>query len=218
MTMPMIEKQNAEAFAMFASGSFKEAAKVWNGVLRAVVPHVRDLTIFNDEEETSKITLLCVPVTPKVAPFDERIFPLFAQGILYTRPSPTPWSVAEYQRVAAVTCYNIGLCHHLQGLVERRCLQKAMRAYRHARDILDTCTMYINASTDDVKLIAMAITNNMGHVLEQSYETEQALRRLQELDSILSSTTYTDQLLDFHLTSSLYSRSQRCLHLHAPSA
>jgi hypothetical protein len=216
--MTTLETLNSKAMKLFAGGAWKEASKVFNEVLKQIAPKVTQLSLCTSgDENDSDIALKCVPASLDVATPDERIFPLFPQGLHYADLSPEPCT-SEYQRVAAVTCYNIALCHHILGLADRRSLQKAMRAYRHARDILDTCTMYINASSEDVKLIALAIANNVGHILELTYEKDRALNQLRELDSILASASYSPQLLDFHLTSSLFSRTECCYRLHAPAA
>jgi hypothetical protein len=215
--MTTIETLNHEAMKLFARGAWKEASKAFNEVLKQIAPQVTQLSLCSGDENDSPIALTCVPVSLDVVTPDERIFPLFPQGLHYADLSPDPCT-SEYQRVAAVTCYNIGLCNHLLGLADRRSLQKAMRAYRHARDILDTCTMYINASSEDVKLVALAIANNLGHILELTYEKDRALNQLRELDNILASASFSPQLVDFHLTSSLFSRTECCYRLHAPAA
>jgi hypothetical protein len=216
--MTTLETLNSEAMKLFAQGAWKDASKVFNEALKQIAPQVTQLCLCRgDENDSAEIALTCVPVALNVAAPDERIFPLFPQGLHYADLSADPCT-SEYQRVAAVTCYNIGLCNHILGLADPRSLQKAMRAYRHARDILDTCTMYINASSEDVKLIALAIANNVGHILELTYEKDRALNQLRELDNILASASFSPQLLDFHLTSSLFSRTECCYRLHAPAA
>jgi hypothetical protein len=214
--MKAIETLNNDAFNMFQRGSWKKASRTWSEVLKNIAPEVRDLKFESDEDESAHLDLL-VPLTLDVSQVDERIFPLFAQGLRFIRQSATPYTTHEYQRLAAVTCYNIGLCHHIQGLVEPQSLRKAIRAYRHARDILDTCTLFVQASVED-QVVALAITNNVGHILEQTYETDQALRQLHLLEAVLTTTMVCPQVLDFHLTCALFSRTECSLRLHAPAA
>jgi len=226
-----IELLNAHAASLLSQGEMTEASKAWSYSLRQVLPLVLETseeTEFGAMPESSVvkdhgIILQCMRDMPKVESSDERVFSLFPHAFHYSKCESSQnaaCNLEETRQVAACIVYNIALCHHLlglQGACNRVQLNKALTAYKAARDLLYSTTSDITASNENTKILALAIANNEGHILDHLFEKEQAKQCLQQLRYILSRTCWSEVSEHFHVTAVLFP-SLECLRLHAPAA
>ena len=234
-TYCLIESLQVNAIALIAAGSYSEASKGLSGALRQLLPHVLDPRSVDDEndryhrdEDIENLVMQCVPLCPPTAPskVEERIFPLFSHALFYTRcDASRPWRLEDYRRSAAATVYNMALANHFQALhepagsVRRDCLDRALKSYTAARDVLEAVADNddLADATEDVKFLLLAIANNEGHVCEQLSFLDRARDCLGQLHVILPCTSRSEEFGQFLVTAILFPKPER-LSLHAPVA
>lgn len=223
---------NMQAMEHFSNGKFADASAAWSAVLQNLLPYVlpskSDLQDFDMEIESPfpvESAAFLVPTRSSTDHTDERIFSIFAQALVYTHfqlsSNLRVRTLEDYRRVAASTVYNIALSYHLQALQEgtgRYPLESALRAYKAARDLLSSIYADASASADDVKLLALAIANNEGHIRERLFEMVEVQHCLQHLHTIAEQTPWSESTTHFHETAVLFPTLGSVHLLHAPIA
>ena len=146
-----------------------------------------------------------------------------ADGIVYN--ITTTLDIDTILRQAAATVYNMALANHFQALhepagsVRRDCLDRALKSYTAARDVLEAVADNddLADATEDVKFLLLAIANNEGHVCEQLSFLDRARDCLGQLHVILPCTSRSEEFGQFLVTAILFPKPER-LSLHAPVA
>lgn len=183
-----------------------------SGALRKLLPHVMDPMVDLSDKETDlpppPLVVKFNPVPPPlIAPSDQRIFSVFNHGALFEQKDTSSLPVGTYRTIAASVVYNIALSYHLiglQGAHRGSDFDKALKAYKAARDLLNATGESQLSATNDVNLLTLAIVNNMGHIHEQFYQLESAKDCLQELHMLLPQTSWSEQSAKLHLTGLLF--------------
>ena len=196
--------------------------------MRQILPHVldskadgNDAAIQFGHASCGGVQISCLSPDSTPSPVGDRIFAVFPRFFLPEARSTYGWTLEDYRLVAATTVYNIALSHHLQGSLRsdsRDDFVKALKAYKAARDLLNSATADIAAASGAVKLLALAISNNEGHLLEQSFDLDAATSCLHRLHSLLPHTEWSEDSVPFLLTAVLFPDHAGGPYLHAPIA
>lgn len=222
-----IELLNAQAVYWLSVGSFMEASKVSSCALRCLLPHVLGETAVENLLDRGHSPVVgmspmrCVPAgVPSPQP-DDRVFSIYSQGFLFAQDLlPGQLTVEGFRRLAASTVFNVALAHHLAGLQlasSQQSFQQALLAYKAAEELLSTITNDLDSWTEDTKVLALAIANNMGHIYEQLHEYKGANDCLQRLHNILPITYWSSESEHFHVTGVLFP-NQGPRNIHSPAA
>ena len=130
------------------------------------------------------------------------------------------WTLKEVRLAAAATVYNIALSHHLLGLQDannRKDSDNFLKAYQAAGSLLSSAMDDVILEDNDVKLLALAIANNEGHIHEQVFASDKAMSCLRQVQSIVRFTVWSDEVAQFHTTALLFSHPDGII-LHSPIA
>lgn len=225
-----IASLSAQALNNLSKGSFQESSRIWSCVLRQLLPHVLDSSEdgggavfqFGGPARCGGVQIRCLSSLESTpSPTGDRIFAVFPRFFLPEESSTYGWTLEDYRLVAAATVYNIALSHHLQGLLRsdnREDYVKALKAYKAARDLLCSATADFTMASGEAKLLALAISNNEGHLLEQSYDLDAATSCLHRLHSLLPHMDWSEDSVPFLLTAVLFPDHTGGQYLHAPIA
>lgn len=98
--------------------------------------------------------------------------------------------------VCAVVLYNMGLVHHLVGLADpgqkgERKLENALLLYELALRLLHASQTELDA---EVKILALALENNLAHLHSLKFSMDEAQRSLHEVRNLLASRKYPTAL------------------------
>jgi tetratricopeptide (TPR) repeat protein len=141
----------------------------------------------------------------------DRTFAVYASAIEYhasiPRSSATAAAglLADDLAMAATSLFNLGLCHHLQALLRgdraTACYDKALKAYDAAQRILEGAGLFDGLSAapwaapqqhhHELHLLMFALTNNVGHVLDQLHAHDAAHQQLVLLHVLAASLRRT---------------------------
>ena len=231
----------SHAVNLMVSGSLKEASHAWSCALLYLVLYLEepdwDDRHSDDNDELSSsfsssgLVVRSVDVSCSAVSADQdRIFSVFHRSIVYVIDDTSTerlWTLLDYRRVATSTVYNLALTHHLQGLQggagNNAALNRALRAYRSAREVLSlTMSGKMAATTaskmpEDLRLLHLAIANNEGHLCERAFDADRVDVCLRQLHDVLPYTWWVTDFQHFHETAFLFPR-QSSLRLHAPMA
>jgi hypothetical protein len=174
----------------------------------------------------------------------DRTFAVYASAILY-HVSSIPRSasaaasglLADDLARAATSLFNLGLCHHLQALLHGNrattCYDKALRAYDAAQRILEGAGLFDFLSApplaaphehQELHLLIFALTNNVGHVMDQLHAHDAAHQQLVLLHLLAAALRRTSPASEagpfapFLLTAALHPRRNRGCPHPAPCA
>ena len=229
--MHMILRLNARLCQGLSRGSFVDAAAVATQIVRLILPQLQESN--QDDRQASgrtpvavgRIRLICVPARlPRDLP-DERIFCVFCSSFkVCLEESAFRVTDSDLRVLAASAVYNIGLCFHLQSLVgaanRSSLVDHALKAYRAAGMLLRPLPLSRGLAVPgpDALLLAMGITNNQGHLLEQRFDDARVLQCLRELHVLAAHTAWTEASAPLHGTVVLFPSTDSGGSIHAPSA
>jgi hypothetical protein len=131
----------------------------------------------------------------------DRTFTVYASAIQYhpnTRGVPAAAGLEDDIAIAVTSLFNMGLCHHLQAILygdrATACYEKALKAYDSAQRILEAagqlgCLWSACASPHHhhMRLLLIALTNNVGHVFDQLHADNVAHQQLELLHFMVAS-------------------------------
>lgn len=237
-----IDDMSAKAFVLFSTGHIQEASQMWHGVVRRLLPLVTsDLAepgLGNSEAECLTRTLVAHPPWEMASPAhsslitsEDRTFAVYASAVQYAAHPSVARTLDDDLALAATSVFNLGLFHHLQGLLgggesdASRSYEKALRAYRASQQILEGSGLCGSLEEADPQppqhpgliLLQLALANNMGHLHDQMHSHDDARLQLGILRSLAASldrammTTpspmareETEEFVPFLLTAALY--------------
>jgi hypothetical protein len=181
-----------------------------------------DVTAF--ASSTTDQDIVCVEAKHSPTTVDHAgVISVYHYGIFYASSPARTWTSADYRKAAVATCYSLALAHHLHGLSDANhspSLDKALKAYELARSLLASLVggQDIRTVPQDVKLLALAIANNEGHVLWVQYKSTAARERWLEFHSLVPYTFVTAQTLPFFASAAAYPSEDGIPALPAPAA
>ena len=157
----------------------------------------------------------------------DRTFAVYASAIQYCVSShPSSVSMQDDLVLAATSVFNLGLCHHLQALLHGdqdapKRYEKALRAYWASQRILEGSGLFCSScmmcrrphyeapeasrEQQGLRLLQLALTNNIGHVYDQTHSHDDARRQLEILHSLVEAL-YRDMTTTTTMTSSTSTR------------
>lgn len=250
----------ADAAALFSASRLGEAVTAWRRALRHLLPRVTSGPAALDDPDGAtpeasahvpsarlrgELTVhpLSVDATSSHLASGDRTFAAYACAFQY---HPSPRFAADLEddiATAATSVFNLGVCHHLQALLHgdmaTTCYEKALKAYDASQKILEAAGFLDGTSSSQpyaaprhqaLELLLLAVTNNVGHILDQLHAHDASHQQLELLHlrvASLSRATLVAEAADglgagpfapFLLTTALHPCHNKACPHHAPCA
>jgi hypothetical protein len=221
----LYDSLTSKAARLFSASKFLEASRLWWSVFELLRPRLRN------EEGASVAALsatghdvVCIEAKPSSTSLDHAgAISIYRSAIGYVRSPGLAWTNDDCRRAAAAAWYNMALAHHLHGMSDANnssSIKTALKAYGVARSLLASVARGRDARSlpEDVKLLALAATNNRGHVLSSLHEAAAAGESWLHIRSLVSRTVLTAQTLHFFASAAAYPAEDGVPALPAPAA
>ena len=175
-SLSSIAHESQQGVAAMAQGDYQGALRVSFQALRKIGAILRQPHDETEADAEMADAAACPSIVRSLPledlPASAGAVSMFQSALVFDSASP-PSRLEEEQSqaatLAAVLCYNSGLCYHLLGLqtVGRQSegfLQRALQMYTTASSLLSETNDQGLTMKDDHVLIALALLNNMAHI------------------------------------------------------
>src|SRR3569623_841352 len=118
-SLSSISDLSYRAVELLRNGSYDESIQTWAAILRCVLTHIEEreeARMWPESVPCHGSSIVAVHLHQPCTKHDETTFSLFNRALVFVANSDDASSPLNYDRLAAMCLFNIGLCRHIAGL------------------------------------------------------------------------------------------------------